>query len=87
MGAASALWLVPLAAVWASGFSGQALVVESAMLLSAGATGIWSMYVLLQALACAHGVSFWRTGLAVLIPPFVASILLGAALASAGATT
>jgi hypothetical protein len=86
MGATSALWIVPLAAVWASGFSGHPLVVESAMLLSAGATGVWSMFVLLQALACSHGVSFWRTTLAVLVPPLVASILLGAALASAVAT-
>jgi hypothetical protein len=86
MGAASALWVVPLAAVWASGFSDQPLVVESAMLFSAGATGIWSMYVLVKALACAHGVGLWRTGVAVLLPPFVASVLLGAALAFAGAT-
>jgi hypothetical protein len=86
MGAASALWVVPLGAVWASGFSGQPLVVESAMLLSAGATGIWSMFVLLRALACAHSVSLWRTSLAVLLPPFIASVLLGVALASAGTT-
>jgi hypothetical protein len=86
MGATSALWIVPLAAVWASGFSGQPLVVETAMLLSAGATGVWSMFVLLQALACSHGVGLWRTALAVLLPPFVASVLLGAALASAAAT-
>ena len=86
MGATSALWIVPLAAVWASGFSGQPLVVESAMLLSAAATGVWSMFVLLQALACSHRVSLWRTTLAVLVPPFVASVLLRAALASAAAT-
>jgi hypothetical protein len=87
MGATSALWIIPLGAVWASGFSGQPLVVESAMLMAAGATGVWSMFVLLQALACSHGVTLWRTALAVLVPPFIASILLGAALASAAANT
>lgn len=83
MGAASALWIVPLGAVWACGFSGQPLVVEAAMLLSAGATGVWSLAVLLQALARSHQVSLWRTALAILVPPFVASILLGIAFASA----
>ena len=87
MGATSALWIVPLGAVWASGFSGQPLVVESAMLLSAGATGVWSIFVVLQALSCSHGIPLWRTALAVLVPPFVASILLGAALASAAANS
>ncbi len=87
LGATSALWIVPLGAVWASGFSGQPLVVESAMLLSAGATVVWSLFVLLQALSSSHGVPLWRTALAVLTPPLVASFLLGAALASAAATT
>jgi hypothetical protein len=83
MGAASALWIVPFGAVWACGFSGQPLVVEAAMLLSAGATGVWSLSVLLQALARSHQVTLWRTALAILVPPFTASILLGIALASA----
>lgn len=82
MGAASALWIVPLGAVWACGFSGQPLVVEAAMLLSVGATGVWSLAVLLQALARSHHVPLWRTALAILLPPFVASVLLGIALAS-----
>jgi hypothetical protein len=82
MGATSALWFVPLAAVWLSGFSGDAMVVESAMLLAAGATGLWSMQILVQSLASAHGVGFWRAALAVILPPLVLSILLGAALAS-----
>ncbi len=82
MGAGSALWIVPLGAVWASSFSGQPLVVEAAMLLSAGATGVWSMVVLLQALSRSHGVPLWRTALAILLPPFIISILLGIALAS-----
>lgn len=85
MGATSALWFVPLGAVWLSVFSGQPLVIESAMLLATGATGVWSMFVLIQALACSHGVSFWRAAVAVLVPPFVASVLLGVALAYAGA--
>jgi hypothetical protein len=85
MGASSALWIVPLGAVWASSFSGQPLVVEAAMLLSAGATGVWSMVVLLQALSRSHGVPLWRTAIAILLPPFIISILLGIALAS-GAT-
>jgi hypothetical protein len=80
MGATSALWIVPLGAVWASRFSGQPLVVESAMQLATGVIGVWSMFVLLQALACAHGVTLWRAALAVLVPAFVASALLGAAL-------
>jgi hypothetical protein len=83
MGGTSALWIVPLGAVWASGFSGQPLVVESAMLLASGATWVWSMFVLLQALACSHGVTLWRAALAVLVPPFVASALVGAALTAA----
>jgi hypothetical protein len=87
LGATSVLWIVPLGAVWASGFSGQPLVVESAMLLSAGATGVWSLFVLVQALSASHGVPLWRAALAVLTPPLVASFLLGAALASAAATT
>jgi hypothetical protein len=85
MGAASALWVVPLGAVWASGFSGQAPVVEAAMLLSTGVTSVWSTGVLLQALARSHGVALWRTVLAILVPPFIASVLLGVALASAAA--
>jgi hypothetical protein len=83
MGAASALWIVPLGAVWACGFSGQPVVVEAAMLLSVGATVVWSLVVLLQALARSHQITLWRTALAILVPPFVASILLGIALASA----
>ncbi len=83
MGATSALWIVPLGAVWASRFSGQPLVVESAMVLATGVTGVWSMFVLLQALACSHGVTLWRAALAVLFPAFVASALLGMALAFA----
>jgi hypothetical protein len=82
MGATSALWVVPLAAVWLSGFSGDALVVESALLLAAGATGIWSLQIVTQSLASAHGVSLWRAAMAVILPPFVLSILLGVALAS-----
>jgi hypothetical protein len=82
MGATSALWIVPLGAVWASRFSGQPLVIESAMLLATGATGMWSMFVLVQALACSHGVALWRAALAVLVPPFVASALVGAGLAA-----
>jgi hypothetical protein len=82
MGATSALWIVPLGAVWASGFSGQPLVVESAMFLATGATAMWSMFVLVQGLACSHGVAFWRAALAVLVPPFVASAMVGAALAA-----
>ena len=83
MGAASALWVVPLGAVWASSFSGQPAVVEAAMLLAAGATGMWSIIVLLKALACSHGVALWRAALAVLLPPFLLSLLLGIAFASA----
>jgi hypothetical protein len=51
------------------------------MLLSVGATGFWSLAVLLQALGRSHQVTLWRTALAIVVPPFVASILLGVALA------
>jgi hypothetical protein len=83
MGAASALWIVPLGAVWASSFSGHPLVVEAAMLLAAGTTGVWSTFVLLKALACSHRVAMWRAVLAVALPPFLLSVLLGIAFAYA----
>jgi hypothetical protein len=83
MGAASALWIVPLGAVWASSFSGHPLVVEAAMLLSAGATGVWSTFILLKALACSHKVALWRAVMAVALPPFLLSVLLGVAFAYA----
>lgn len=75
LGAGSLLWGIPLAAVSIAAAAGEPSAALNAFLLAAGAIGAWSICLVLQALARAHGVSLFRTVAAVLIPPLIAAFL------------
>ncbi|RFC41959.1 MAG: protein of unknown function (DUF4339)/Yip1 domain-containing protein [Verrucomicrobia bacterium] len=75
LGAGSLLWGIPLAAVSIAAAVGEPSAALSAFFLAASAIGAWSIFLVLNALARAHGVPLWRTTLAVLLPPLLAAFL------------
>jgi hypothetical protein len=70
------LWFLALSAILVAKGSGQAHAPEIAMILAMIAGSFWSVYVDVRALACSHGLDFWKVALTLLLPPAVGFGLL-----------
>ncbi len=75
-GAEGALWIIPFTAVSITSALNDPLARDLAFGLSISVTAIWTICVTFKTLARVHQVSVTRTVMAIVLPPFLAGILV-----------